>query len=117
MSTAIAEARIRSWRRIAPGNIVQWYAAFVLLNLMDVLLTLFILQHHGEETNPVCRAILDYGGSSQFVLFKIMQCALVIIIVQLVYVRRPPAARMLVGVGCAVYFVLMFWDSYLLSHI
>ncbi|HET6383553.1 MAG TPA: DUF5658 family protein [Armatimonadota bacterium] len=103
--------------RFRIGALNQWYEAFVLLNFMDIVLTLFFVRHGGVEANPVGRFILENYGWPPFVSFKFIECIIFLIIVQFLYHRRRSAGRFLIMLGCAVYFILMVWDVILLLRL
>lgn len=117
MSNQIPTESVGRWHGLDLGTRWQWYGAFVLLNLMDIWLTLYLIVGGGVEANPVGHAILERGGWAPFVSFKMAQCALVLILVELVYSRRPKAARLVITAACGVYLALMGWDVTLILRL
>jgi hypothetical protein len=104
-------------RRFRIGSINQWYEAFVLLNFVDVVLTIFFVQRGGYETNPVGAFIAEHYGWASLASFKFAQCILVILISTFLYRRRRKIARLIMGLACVIYFGLMIWDSVLLLRL
>jgi hypothetical protein len=100
-----------------PGRLRDWLSGYILLNLIDAFLTMYVLSHGGEETNPVCRWALLHSGTFGFLALKGGQCVLVLWIIQLIYDRRRAAARAVAVTGCGLYLGLMAWDCWLLLQI
>lgn len=106
-----------SRRKFRWGSVNRWYEAFILLNFLDVVLTLYFLRHGGFEANPIGQFVLSQYGWPVFVSFKFLQCVIILLIVGFLYHRRRMAGRMLIALACLCYFVLMFWDVYLLLRL
>ena len=102
--------------RLAAGHRNRWYSAFVLLNLMDIILTLYIVSRGGGEENPVGLYILVHAGWAPFITFKSLQCAIVVVLLEAIYRKRPEIGRRLIAAACGIYFALMVWDCVLLAR-
>ncbi len=98
-------------------ELVPYFTVFAFFNIIDVICTLFMLQHGAMETNPACAYFLDNYGTIGFILYKFFQLMFVIGITQVICWKKPNAARAVIRLGCALYFMLMVWDVILLSRV
>lgn len=77
--------------------------AFVALNIMDLVMTFFLLNHGGfRESNRVADFFLDRWGIVGMVWFKIISVMVIVVIAQIVARERIRTARFLLYFGCVV---------------
>jgi hypothetical protein len=103
--------------RLRVGGRMEWFGAFVVLNLVDLGVTIYILRNGGAEANPIGQYILVNYGWASFTFFKLIQCGIVVVVSELLYQRKRAIGRAVIAFGCAVYLILMSWDVFLLLHL
>jgi hypothetical protein len=91
------------------------YGGFILLNLFDLFLTVYIFNHGGHEVNPVGVYVMDRYGMPGFTLFKFALVAVVIVTVETVYRRRPKTGRNLIHSANLIYFGVVLWECVLIA--
>jgi hypothetical protein len=77
---------------------------FVILSVLDLLLTGVILSLAGEqmEANPVAAAIYRQLGLAGLTAFKMSMISFVLHIYKLAYAPRPMLARSMLGFACLI---------------
>ncbi len=99
-----------SRRRLPLETETSW---FILANVMDVIVTWRLLSAGPfMEANPVARYFLNHWGVAGMNYFKFTVVAVVAVIAQVVYTRRPVVARwLLIGATCVVSAVVLYGVS------
>ena len=92
-ATAIAPAPARS------QNLYHWY---VLLAVLDVLVTATVLSLGGAEVNPIARNLLEAFGIAGLVMLKAASVVLVIGVCEVIARRAPARARVLAFAAVAL---------------
>jgi len=88
--------------------------AFVALNVMDLVMTFFLLNNGGfRESNKVADFFLDRWGIAGMVWYKIIFVMVIVVIAQVVARHRINSARMLLYFGCAVMGGVVLYSAYL----
>lgn len=98
-------------------ELVPFFIVFAFFNIIDVICTLFMIQHGAVETNPACGYFLDNYGAFGFILYKFFQLLFVIGITQVISWKKPNAGKAVIRLGCTLYFMLMVWDVILLTRV
>ena len=75
------------------------YALFIVLNMLDVFLTMLIIGRGGVEVNPLARWFLMHTGKAGFLIYKIVLMLFVIALCELVARKRKRVARLLIWFG------------------
>ncbi len=75
------------------------YGLFMAFNLLDLFVTMLIIQQGGGEANPIAKWFIFLGGKSAFVAFKIVLMLVVIALCEVVARARPTAARLVIWFG------------------
>jgi hypothetical protein len=95
----------------------QEYMAFLLLNVFDLLLTGWIFKHNGMEANGLAAFILNnFGqhGDSVFAIYKFLMVVVVIVICEIIASKSIAKAKLIMLLGCVVYFGVVLYESYLI---
>src|SRR5881396_3862963 len=89
----------------------------VTLNLLDYLLTAVLMRAGGVEieANPLARGVCQNHGLFGMFVFKIAVIAVVVAAVYVVKVRRPAAARRLLGGFCGLMFAVVVYNTWLVG--
>ncbi|MDH7568282.1 MAG: DUF5658 family protein [Armatimonadota bacterium] len=96
------------WQRLRRNvALSDYYLAFVLLNLLDLVFTGAYLSLGGSEANAAAAWILRRFGLRGLALFKFALVTLVVGVCEAAYTRRPAVSRALILAGCAVYGVVV----------
>ena len=99
------------------GAVLEWEKTlFVIINLLDVLLT-FTLISTGSfiESNPVADYFIANWGILGMSAFKLILVAMVLLIANLIALKRLSTARSLLNFGSLVTGLVVAYSSYLLS--
>jgi hypothetical protein len=90
---------------------------FVLVNLMDVVMT-YLLLNTGSfyESNPIANFILDGWGMAGMTAFKLVTIGIVLAIANIVAVWRVETSRKLLYFGTAIVGTVVAYSSYLLLN-
>lgn len=76
--------------------------AFILVNVLDILVTYVLIRFGGVEANPVARFFLVRWGFNGIIWFKLAMVAFVTVLAQIVARRNPGAAQRLLLFGTIV---------------
>ncbi len=88
--------------------------AFVALNIMDLVMTFFLLNHGGfRESNKIADFFLDRWGIAGMVWYKIIFVMLIVVIAQIVARERIKTARWLLYFGCLAMGGVVIYSAYL----
>ncbi|MCI0462812.1 MAG: DUF5658 family protein [Gemmataceae bacterium] len=110
--------RLPGLSRSGTGGLGPLAVAFVVLTLLDLLLTAILLRTPGEcfyEANPLADWILREGGWLGMSLYKLACAGMVLAVVGLLAHRHARAARRVLLVGCPLLAVVVGYSVYLLS--
>lgn len=103
-----------------PAACQQEMLRFVLVSTLDVFMTYVLLRQPGGrfvESNPIARYFIYGWGVKGMVGFKLASTALVCVISQIVYQRRPLVAKWLLnGATLVVAGVVIYSLTLLLKH-
>lgn len=94
----------------------QEYLAFLLLNLFDLFLTGYIFSHNGMEANGLAAYILKQYGQWEFAAYKFLMVIIIVVICEVVGAKSVAKARMIMLLGCTVYFAVVMYESYLIYN-
>ena len=77
---------------------------FILVSLLDVLMTWFLLSQGGRfyESNPVARWFIYGWGVKGMVYFKFGMVAFICVITQIIALKRPETAKGILYLGTTV---------------
>ena len=89
-------SEIVSWR----GLLEFEKTLFVLVNLMDIVMTSLLL-NTGQftESNPIANFVLDHWGFAGMTAFKLIVVAMVMLIANVIAIRRIRTSRRLLHFG------------------
>ncbi len=88
--------------------------AFVALNILDLVVTFFLLNHGGfRESNGIADYYLDRWGFAGMVWYKILSVMIVIVVTQIVARYRFRIARWILIFGCLVMGGVVLYSCYL----
>ena len=90
--------------------------AFLLLNLFDLFLTGYIFSHNGMEANGIAAYILTRFHQRAFAIYKFAMVVIIIIICEVVGTKSMKKARLIMLLGCSVYFAVVLYESYLIFN-
>lgn len=91
---------------------------FILVNVLDIVLTYLVLQHEGyTEGNPVARFFLYSWGSRGLLYFKLAMVAFVTLTAQLIALKKPATAQRLLIVGTVIVTGVLVYSLSLLLKI
>lgn len=93
----------------------QEYLAFLILNLLDLFLTGWMFRNHALEANGLAAWILAHFGARDFALFKFLMVIFIILICERIAISDIPRARFVILLGCAVYFLVICYEAYLIA--
>ena len=92
-----------STTKTAPADHAQGlYHWYVLLAVLDVLVTATVLNLGGSEVNPIARNLLEAFGIAGLVMLKAVSVVLVIGVCEIVARRTPTRARTLAFAAVAL---------------
>lgn len=98
--------------------LAQEYLAFLLLNLFDLFLTKYIIDHHGMEANGMAAWVLAHFHGRGFVAYKFGLMVVLVVCCEGISLKSLPTSRLIVTVGCFVYVLLVFYECFLIfTHI
>lgn len=92
----------------------QEYLAFLLLNLFDLFLTGWMFRNHALEANGLAAWILLHLGARDFALFKFLMVIFIIVVCERIAINDLKRARFVILLGCAVYFLVICYEAYLI---
>ena len=76
---------------------------FILVSVLDIYLTHFILQYQGfTEGNPIALFFLYTWGSKGLVYFKCAMVTFIVLITQIIAIKKPATARWTLNLGTLV---------------
>ena len=75
------------------------YGLFVVVNLLDLFITMLFIRYGGGEANPAARWIMLSFGKTGFVVYKIVLMLVVIGLCEVVARKRIVMARLLIWFG------------------
>jgi len=75
------------------------YGLFVVVNLLDLFITMLFIRYGGGEANPAARWIMLSFGKTGFVVYKVVLMLVVIGLCEAVAQRRKAMARALIWFG------------------
>jgi hypothetical protein len=82
------------------------------LNVLDVILTMVILEHQGYELNPLVRsAIAVYGDGFWVWKYGIVSTCLLLLCLHIKFKR----VKTIIMVTCSIYFVVVLYQIILLT--
>ena len=88
--------------------------AFVALNIMDLVMTFFLLNHGGfRESNKIADFFLDRWGIAGMIWYKIIFVMVIVVIAQVVARERIRTARGLLYFGCIAMGGVVIYSAYL----
>jgi hypothetical protein len=114
-----------SWRRLLLGHLPleSETGAFILINVLDYLVTYFLLMQPGRgvrfvESNPVAQYFIDSWGPGKGMLgFKMAVVAFVCVLSQVIALKREDYGRWVLMLGClATGFVVVYSLTLYLRH-
>lgn len=90
----------------------------LLLGVLDLVLTTVLLNTgRVHEANPVARAFLFAGGLNGLIGYKCALLAVATVTAQVIALRRPGAARLVLLVGIAAHFLVVGYSVALLLKV
>jgi len=88
--------------------------AFVALNIMDLVMTFFLLDHGGfRESNKIADYYLDRWGIVGMIWYKIIFVMLIVVIAQIVARKNVKTASWLLYFGCIAIGGVVIYSAYL----
>ncbi len=82
------------------------------LNILDVILTLFILEYQGVELNPVVRSAIEVYGDRFWVWkYGIVSACLLLLCLHVKFKR----VKAIIVFICVIYFVVVLYQIYLIT--
>jgi hypothetical protein len=82
------------------------------LNILDVILTMFILEHQGYELNPVVRSAIDVYGDKFWVWkYGIVSACLLLLCLHIRFKR----VKTIIVATCFIYFVVVVYQIILVT--
>jgi hypothetical protein len=82
------------------------------LNILDVILTMVILEHQGYELNPVVRSAIDVYGDGFWVWkYGIVSACLLLLCLHIKFKR----VKTIIVATCSIYFVVVLYQIILVT--
>lgn len=89
---------------------------FILVNVLDIVMTNILLRMNAMESNPFAKWVLDRWGFVGMIAFKLIIVAVVCIIAQFVATRNLPRAKQLLYLGTAIVGAVVLYSALLLAR-
>lgn len=104
-------SQITSWR----GLLEFEKTLFVIVNLMDIVMTSLLLQT-GQffEANPIAEFVISEWGFVGLTAFKLIVVAMVLLIANIIAVRRIRTSRFLLHFGSLIVGIVVAYSSVLM---
>lgn len=87
---------------------------FILINVLDIVMTNILLRSHAIESNPLANFFLHHGGFRGLIAFKMVIVAVVCVIAQVVAIKNPTRAKQLLYIGSAIVAVVVIYSATLI---
>ena len=105
MTAQRPQHRSRRVRRLfsAPLVLEHETALFLLVNLLDFLMTALVVQRHGfREANALPRAVLQLYGMRGLLIYKFLLVTVISLLCQVIAIHRPGTAKLLLNTATAL---------------
>lgn len=88
---------------------------FILINVLDIIMTYLLLRFGGIETNPLAVWVLQRWGFRGLITFKMVVVALVCLVTQIIALRSLKHARFVLISGIFIVGTVVVYSVYLLA--
>ena len=75
------------------------YGLFIAVNLLDLLLTMLLINYGGGEANPLAFGAIQWMGKPGLIIFKVLLMLVVIGLCEVIAKRKRLAARLIIWLG------------------
>jgi len=87
--------------------------AILSLNVLDVILTMVILEHRGFELNPVVRSAIEvYGDKFWLWKYGIVSACLLLLCLHIKFKR----VKTIILATCSIYFVVVLYQIFIITY-
>lgn len=114
--TASAETTLRGHfllRQLPLQTETSW---FILINVLDLVLTNILLQRNAIEANPLANMVFVYFGFVGMIVFKLASVLFVCVAAQIIATKSLSKARWLLWFGCAVVGAVLVYSGRLIQY-
>jgi hypothetical protein len=87
---------------------------FILLNVLDLVLTNVLLRLNAIEANPIANYFLEQFGFVGMICFKLFSVAVVCVLSQLIAIKSLTKAKLLLWCGCGVVTLVLVYSCRLI---
>lgn len=89
---------------------------FILINVLDLVLTNILLQRNAIEANPLANMVFVYYGFVGMIAFKLVSVLFVCLAAQIIATKSPSKAKWLLWFGCAVVGAVLIYSARLIQY-
>lgn len=89
-------------------------AWFILINVLDLVLTNVLLQRHAIEANPLANYVFVHYGFRGMIVFKLASVLFVCVAAQLIALKSISKAKWLLWFGCSVVGLVLVYSGRLI---
>ncbi len=89
-------------------------SVFILVGVLDIVMTNLLLRHGAVEANPVARFFLNNWGFRGMIAFKMVTITFVIVIAQIVAQHKMSSAKRILYLGTAIVGIVVCYSAVLL---
>ena len=90
-------------------------SVFILVGVLDIVMTNLLLRHGAVEANPVARFFLHHWGFRGMIAFKMVTITFVILVAQIVAQHKMSSARRILYCGTAIVGFVVCYSAFLLQ--
>ena len=111
----LEELRLRIKRTLSEKRPLQTETSwFILVNVLDIVMTNILLRNGAMEANPIANHILIHWGFSGMIAFKLLSVVFVCLISQFVATKSMEKARALLIIGTLIVGCVVLYSVWLL---
>lgn len=89
---------------------------FILINVLDLVLTNILLQRNAIEANPLANMVFVNYGFVGMIAFKLASVLFVCLAAQIIATKSPSKAKWLLWFGCAVVGAVLIYSARLIQY-
>lgn len=89
---------------------------FILINVLDLVLTNILLQRDAIEANPLANMVFVHYGFVGMIVFKLVSVLFVCLAAQIIATKSPTKAKWLLWFGCAVVGAVLIYSARLIQY-
>lgn len=89
---------------------------FILINVLDLVLTNILLQRNAIEANPLANMVFVYYGFVGMIAFKLVSVLFVCLAAQIIATKSHSKAKWLLWFGCAVVGAVLIYSARLIQY-